>query len=146
MFLKYTNIRNIYFFFRNILENMIWGNFLGWLFSVRFDFYKKKQSNWIFFLKKTETGSNWPISVRFFEQNRFKPVCLGFSVLARFFPVRLGFFGLTRFFSGLGSVLFFQFQAYKTEIEPVGFFKILIGLIVFFHGSVFSVIFFIFSI
>jgi hypothetical protein len=27
----------------------------------------------------------------------------------------------------LGSILFFQFQAYKTETEPVGFFKILIG-------------------
>jgi hypothetical protein len=30
-------------------------------------------------------------------------------------------------FFGLGSILFFQFQAYKTETEPVGFFKILIG-------------------
>jgi hypothetical protein len=42
----------------------------------------------------------------------------------------------------LGSVWFFRFQVYKTETEPVGFFKILIGLIGFFHGSVFSVIFF----
>jgi hypothetical protein len=32
-------------------------------------------------------------------------------------------------FFGLGSVWFFQFQAYKTETEPVDFFKILIGLI-----------------
>jgi hypothetical protein len=32
-------------------------------------------------------------------------------------------------------------QAYKTETEPVSFFKILIG---FFYGSVFSVIFFCF--
>jgi hypothetical protein len=40
----------------------------------------------------------------------------------------------------LDSVWFFQFQAYKTE--PVGFFKILIGLIDFFHSSVFSIVFF----
>jgi len=51
----------------------------------------------------------------------------------------LGFFSFARFFSDLGSVCFFRFQTYKTE--PVGFFKILIG---FFHGSVFSVIFFYF--
>jgi hypothetical protein len=62
--------------------------------------------------------------------------------LARFFPV---FFGLARFQFGLvffdsGSVRFFQFFAYKTE--PAGFFKILIGLIGFFFGSVFMVIFF----
>jgi hypothetical protein len=38
----------------------------------------------------------------------------------------------------LNSVWFFQFQAYKTKTEPVGFFKILIG---FFHGSIFSIIF-----
>jgi hypothetical protein len=64
--------------------------------------------------------------------------------LGRFFQFWLGFFGLSRFFSGLGSVRFFQFQTYKTETEPVGFFKILIGLIDFFHGLVFSVIFFYF--
>jgi hypothetical protein len=41
----------------------------------------------------------------------------------------------------LGSVRFFRFQAYKIETEPkpVSFFKILID---FFHGTVFSVIFF----
>jgi hypothetical protein len=38
----------------------------------------------------------------------------------------------------LNSVWFFQFQAYKTKTEPVGFFKILID---FFHGSIFSIIF-----
>jgi hypothetical protein len=57
--------------------------------------------------------------------------------LARFFS------GLNRFFSvwvRFGS--FFWFQAYKTETEPVGFFKILIG---FFHGLVFSVIYLFFS-
>jgi len=72
-------------------------------------------------------------------------------VLARFFSVWLGFFGLARFwlgFSGLarfgsvffpvfclfrfGSVRFFQFFVYKTETEPAGFFKNLIGLVGFF--------------
>jgi hypothetical protein len=76
-----------------------------------------------------------------------------FPVLARFFSVWLGFFGLARFwlgFSGLarfwlglarffsgflsvsvrfGSVWFF---VYKTETEPAGFFKNLIGLVGFF--------------
>jgi len=48
--------------------------------------------------------------------------------LARFFLFWLGFFfSLARFFSGLGLVRFFWFQAYKTETEPVGFFKTLVG-------------------
>jgi hypothetical protein len=51
-------------------------------------------------------------------------------------PVWISFF---RF--GFGSVRFFRFQAYKTETEPVGFFEILIGLIGFFNGLVFFVIF-----
>jgi hypothetical protein len=38
------------------------------------------------------------------------------------------FSGLARFFFGLGLVRFFWFQAYKTETEPVGFLKFLIGL------------------
>jgi hypothetical protein len=58
--------------------------------------------------------------------------------LARFW---LGFAGLARFFFwffvGFGSIRFFQFFAYKTETEPAGFFKNVIGLIGFF-----SVIFF----
>jgi len=73
--------------------------------SVRF--LLKKYPNRNFFLKKTETDSNW------FD-----------SVLAWIFPVWLGFFSLARFwlgfflaFIGLGSIWFFQFQAYKTETE-----------------------------
>ena len=68
-----------------------------------------------------------------------KPVQTG---LARFFLVWLGFFSG---FFGLGSVRFFQFQAYKTETKPkpVGFFKI---LIVFFYSTIFFVFFFIFLI
>jgi hypothetical protein len=59
---------------------------------------------------------------------------LGFGLV---FSVSLGFGSV---FSGLARFgLVFQFQTYKTETEPVGFFKNLIG---FFHGSVFSVIFF----
>ena len=122
----------------------------------KFFFLKKKKRN------RTETGSNRLVSVRFgffrakTGSNRFGSV---FPVLARFFSVWLGFFGLARFwlgfssltrfwlglarfFVGFGSVRFFWFFAYKTETEPAGFFKNLIGLIGFFFGSVFSVILF----
>jgi hypothetical protein len=73
-----------------------------------------------------------------------KPVQTG---LARFSWFWLGFFGLARFFPvfcrfRFGSIRFFRFFAYKTETEPAGFFKNLIGLIGFFFGSVFLVIFF----
>ena len=108
------------------------------VFSVRFGFYQKKVTKLnFFFLKKIETSSNRPISVRFFRtktgSNRFGSV----------FSVWLGFFDLTRFwldlarlfrfdliltrFGSVFSVWFFRFQAQKTETEPVGFFKILIG-------------------
>jgi len=95
------------------------------------------------------------------NQNRFKSIGFGFGSvfleqkpvqtgLARFWLSFFGWLGFGLVFSvslGFGSVfsglarfgLVFQFQTYKTETEPVGFFKILIG---FFHGSVFSVIFF----
>ena len=98
--------------------------------SVRF--LSKKVIKPVFYFKKTK--------------NRFKPtdfgsfileqkpaflVWLDFSIWLGFFPVWLDFFS---------SVRFFQFQAYK--IEPVGFLKILISLIGFSHGLVFSIIFF----
>jgi len=82
----------------------------------------------------------------FLKWNRFKPTGFGsvileqkpvFSGLVWFFSVWLGFFGL-------GSVQFFWFQAYKTE--PIGFFKILIGLIFFFTVQFFSFFFLVFSI
>ena len=79
---------------------------------------------------------------------RFFPVWLGFSVLAHFFLVlarvfpvlarffRFGsvFFRFDSVFSGyfFGSVWFFRFYKPKTDTEPVGFFKILMGLIGFF--------------
>jgi hypothetical protein len=68
--------------------------------------------------------------------------------LAQFFWFWLGFFWFGSVFFRFGSVFFpiffvwvrfgsvFWFQAYKTSTEPVRFFKILIGLIGFFHGSV----------
>jgi len=85
---------------------------------------------------KTETGSNRPVSILFGFLGQ-KPVQ---TSLARFFPVWLGFFSG---FFGLGSVRFFQFQAYKTETKPKpdGFFKI---LMVFFYSTIFFVIFFYF--
>ena len=82
-------------------------------------FIKKKVTKPIL-KKKTETEPK-PV-----QTDRFRFGFLGQKPvqtdLARFW---LGFFGL-------GSVWFFLFQAYKTETEPVGFFKILIGLISFF--------------
>ena len=134
-----------------ILKQMYW----GWLFSVWFGFYKKKITKpKFFFEKKTETGSNRPVSVRFGFLGQ-KPVQTGLARFSRFwlgfFRFWLGFFWFGSvfpvwlgFFSGFlsGSVRFF---AYKTETEPAGFFKNLIGLIGFFFGSVFSVFFFRFS-
>jgi len=86
-------------------------------------------------------------SVRFFRiKTGLNYFGLVFSILARFFPVLawfwLGFSILARFFSGffLGSVRFGFFSFFKI-IEPnrTGwFFKILISLINFFYGSIFS--------
>jgi hypothetical protein len=102
-------------------------------------------------VKPTGFGSVW------FGFLGKKPVQTG---LARFFRFWLGFFGLAQFFRfgsvlarffpvfcrfWFGSVQFFQFFCYKTETEPAGFFKKLIGLIGFFFGSVFLVFFFRFS-
>ena len=52
------------------------------------------------------------------NQNRFKQSWLGFFGLARFFFVWLDFFRFDSVFFWLGSIRFFQFQAYKTETEP----------------------------
>jgi hypothetical protein len=111
------------------------------VFTVRFgSVFIKKTNQTGFFKKKTETGSNRPVSVwfssvRFFREktgsNRFGSVFsvwLGFSGLAQFF-------GLARFFSGFFSVRFgsvFPVPDLKNRTEPVGFFKILIGVIGFF--------------
>ena len=103
---------------------------------VRFDFYKKKitkskkkieKKNRNRF-KPTGFGSVW---FGFLDKNRFKPVWLG---LARFFwfgsvfSVWLGFFRFFRF----GSVFPVPGLKNRNRTEPVGFFKILIGLIGFF--------------
>ena len=108
----------------------------GWLFSVWFGFYKKNNQTEIK-KNRTETGSNRPVLVRFVF--RTKPVQ---TSLTRFFGLARFFSGLARLFSG-----FFRFQAYKTETEPVGFFKILIGLIGFFlRFGFFSYFFPVFSV
>ena len=119
--------------------------------SVRFLSKKVTKPKFFFLKKKTETGSNRPVSVRF----GFFRVKTG---LARFFQFWLGFFrfwlGFFRFGSvfsvwlGFGSVFpvwlglarfFFWFFVYKTETEPAGFFKNLIG---FFSVRFFRLFFF----
>ena len=131
--------------------------------SVRFNFYQKKYNSIkFFFIKKQhqiKTSSNQPVLIQFdLIFLKQKPIWFGFFSLAwfflfrfGFFPVWLSFFSFTRFFqfasiwlgffSGWSSIRFFRFQACKTENKPVSFFKILIGLIVFF----FTVWFFFFS-
>jgi len=98
---------------------------------VFIQFLYKKKIKLKFFLKKSKTGLNRPVlgSVRFFRRktgsNRFGSVFFCFFYL--------------------GSVRFFQFQAYKTK--PIGFLKILIGLIKKnLRFSFFSYFFLIFSI
>jgi hypothetical protein len=82
------------------------------------------------------------------KRNWFKPTGFGSVILGKK-PVQtdlLGFFrfgfGLAQFFSGL--VWFFWFQAYKTETEPVDFFKILVGF--FSRFGFFSYFFLFFSV
>jgi len=77
---------------------------------------------------RAKTGSNWFGSV-FPVLARFSRSWLGFSGLAWFW---LGFFFWFFVGFGFGSVRFFRFFVYKTETEPAGFFKKLIGLIGFF--------------
>jgi hypothetical protein len=115
--------------------------------SVRFLLKTNNQIN--FFKKKPKpnrTGSNLLVLVRF-KFFRKKPVqtgltrfLLGFSGFDSVFLIWLGFF----FLFGFGLVRFFRFQAYKTETEPVGFFKILIGF--FFTVRFFSFFFPVFSV
>ena len=95
--------------------------------SVRFGFYQKKITKSKF---KKKNIQNW-----------FKPTGFGsvFQDKNRFKPVQLGFFGLARFFSGLGSVRFFRFQAYKTE--PASFLKILFYFFLYFFNLISFLIF-----
>jgi hypothetical protein len=94
-----------------------------------------------FYNKLYKSSEATTTSFFFFGQ---KPVQTG---LAWFFGFGSVFSGLARFFSGFfgfGSVRFFRFQTYKTKIEPVKFFKILIGFFLRFYFfnyffSVFSI-------
>jgi hypothetical protein len=116
--------------------------------SVRF-LSKKVTKPKFFFLKKKNRNRVKPNgfgSVRFFRaktgSNRFDSV---FSVWLGFgsvFPIWLGFF--SSFLSI--SVRFFWFFVYKTETEPAGFLKKLIGFIgFFFRFGFFGYFFFQFS-
>jgi hypothetical protein len=80
-------------------------------------FLSKKITKPVFF-KKTKTKPK-PIQTDRFWFGYFRTKT-GFFDLARFFLVWLSFFDLARFFLvffGLGSVRFFQVQAYKTELN-----------------------------
>jgi hypothetical protein len=116
--------------------------------SVRF--LSKKVTKPKFFFEKKNRNR-----VKLTSSNRFWLGFLGFGSV--FFGFGSVFFGLARFFRfgsvlarfgsvfcrfRFGSVWFFRFFIYKTETEPAGFFKNLIGLVGFFFGSVFSVVFF----
>jgi hypothetical protein len=122
------------------------------VFTVRFGsvFIKKSNQIEIFFLKKKTETKPKPVqtdrfrfgSVRFFREktgsNRFGsvfPVWLGFgSVWLGFFGLARFWLGLARFFSGFffGSVFPVPGLKNRNRTKPVGFFKILIGLIGFF--------------
>jgi hypothetical protein len=135
--------------------------------SVQFLSKKVTKPKFFFLKKKTETEPK-PTgfgSVRFFGK---KPVQTGLARFSRFgsvfsgfgsvFSVWLGFSGLAQFWLGFAQFFFgflsvsvrFGFFGFllikpkpnRTRTEPAGFFKNLIGLIGFFFGSVFSVIFF----
>ena len=91
-----------------------------------FRFLSKKSNQTEIEPKPVQTDRFW---FRFLGQ---KPVQTGLTWFFRFDSFWLVFFrfGSVFFRFGFGSV--FSFKAYKSETEPVGFFKILIGLIGFF--------------
>jgi ATP-dependent Zn protease len=70
-------------------------------------FLSKKNNQIDFFKKNTETGSN-----------RFDTVFLVWLGFFIFFGFARFFSRSAQFFSGLGSIRFFWFQAYKTKIKP----------------------------
>jgi hypothetical protein len=99
-----------------------------------FGFYQKKVTKPNFFYKKNPKPNRNPVKPTGFGSVRFFRAKTG---LARFSRFWLGFSGLARFF----SVWFFGFLLIKLKPNRTGrFFQILIGLIGFFFGSVFSVI------
>jgi hypothetical protein len=93
-------------------------------------FIKKKGTKLVFFSTEPE-----PVQTDWFRFGSVileqKPVQTGLDQFFRF--------GSVFFLFEFGSV--FQFQAYQTETEPVGFLKILIGLISFFTVRSFSYFF-----
>jgi hypothetical protein len=94
-------------------------NIKGDYFRFGLVFIKKSNQTEIFFLKKPKPNRNRvkPTGFGFFRaktgSNRFGSVFSVFSGFGLVFPV-LAWFGSVFF----GSVRFFRFFAYKTEIEP----------------------------
>jgi hypothetical protein len=129
------------------------------VFTVRFGsvFIKKSNQTELFFLKKKPKPNRNRFKPTGFGSVRFgflekKPVQIGlarffrfdsvFSVWLSFGSVWLGFFPV---FFGFGSV--FPVPGLKNRTEPVGFFKILIGLIGFFlRFGFFGYFFLVFSV
>ena len=123
--------------------------------SVRFLSKKITKPKFFFLKKKPKPGQTdrFRFGSVFLGQKpvqtdlaRFFRFWLGFLGFGSVFSVWRGFSGLARFFVGFGSVRFFWFFGYKTETEPAGFFKNLIGLIgFFFRFGFFGYFFFLFS-
>jgi len=91
-----------------------------------FWFLSKKSNQIEIEPKPVQTDRFW---FRFLEQ---KPVQTGLTWFFRFDSFWLVFFRFGSVFFRFGFCSVFSFKAYKTETEPVGFFKILIGSIGFF--------------
>jgi hypothetical protein len=93
----------------------------------------KKITKSNFFFKKPKPGQTYRFRFGFLGQKLVQTSLAQFSGFLGFSSV---FFGLARF----GSI--FPVFTYKTETEPAGFFKILIGLIGFFSVWFFRLFFF----
>jgi hypothetical protein len=112
--------------------------------SVRFLIKKIKP---VFFKNRNRirTGSNRFGSSFFFRFSYFGEKTGSNRFGSRFFQFGSVFFRFGSIFFCFGLIQFFRFQAYKIKTKPVTFFKILIYLIGFFYGSIFSVFFLVFS-
>ena len=130
------------FYITSCSSKLVVNNNRGDYFWFRLVFIKKSnQIKIIIFLKKKPKPNRNRVKPTGFSSVRFgflgqKPVWLVFPVLARFFPVWLSFFLVFCRFR-FGSV--FLVFCYKTETEPAGFFKNLIGF--FFRFGFFSYFF-----
>jgi hypothetical protein len=106
---------------------------MGDYFRFSSVFIKKNNQIEFFFKKKPKPGQTYRFRFGFLGQKLVQTSLAQFSGFLGFSSV---FFGLARF----GSI--FPVFTYKTETEPAGFFKILIGLIGFFSVWFFRLFFF----